>query len=103
MGIFSKLFGGNREKCSAHPNKNAIGICASCKQPFCADCLSEVLDWYCCESEKCKNDFKDKINIYTPGRSLVKCPFNPFVVPPGIESNVHVNQLVDVMSLAFML
>ena len=48
-------------------------------------------------------NFKDKLNIYTPGRSLVKFPFNPFVVPPGIESNVYVNQLVDVMSQAFML
>lgn len=48
-------------------------------------------------------NFKDKLNIYTPGRTLVKFPFNPFVVPPGIESNVYVNQLVDVMSQAFTL
>jgi len=48
-------------------------------------------------------NFKDKLNIYTPGRNLVKFPFNPFVVPPGIESNVYVNQLVDVMSQAFTL
>ena len=45
-------------------------------------------------------NFKDKLNIYTPGRSLVKFPFNPFVVPPGIESNLYVNQLVDVISYA---
>ena len=48
-------------------------------------------------------NFKDKLNIYTPGRTLSKFPFNPFVVPPGIESNVYVNQLVDVMSQAFTL
>lgn len=48
-------------------------------------------------------NFNGKLNIYTPGRNLVKFPFNPFVVPPGIESNVYVNQLVDVMSQAFML
>ena len=48
-------------------------------------------------------NFKNKLNIYTPGRSLVKFPFNPFVVPPGIESNVYVNQLVDVISQAFTL
>ena len=48
-------------------------------------------------------NFKDKLNIYTPGRALSKFPFNPFVVPPGIESNVYVNQLVDVMSQAFTL
>jgi len=48
-------------------------------------------------------NFKDKLNIYTPGRALVKFPFNPFVVPPGTESNMYVNQLVDVMSQAFTL
>ncbi len=47
--------------------------------------------------------YKDKLDIYTPGRSLSKFPFNPFVVPPGIESNVYVNQVVDVMSQAFTL
>lgn len=48
-------------------------------------------------------NFKNKLNIYTPGRAISKFPFNPFVVPPGIESNVYVNQLVDVMSQAFTL
>jgi len=48
-------------------------------------------------------NFKDKLNIYTPGRNLIKFPFNPFVVPPGIESKVYVNQLVDVISQAFTL
>lgn len=47
--------------------------------------------------------FGNKLNIYTPGRALSKFPFNPFVVPPGIESNVYVNQLVDVISHAFTL
>jgi hypothetical protein len=48
-------------------------------------------------------NFNNKLNIYTPGRALSKFPFNPFVVPPGIESNVYINQLVDVMSHAFTL
>ena len=48
-------------------------------------------------------NFNNKLNIYTPGRALSKFPFNPFVVPPGIESNVYINQLVDVMSQAFTL
>jgi len=48
-------------------------------------------------------NFKDKLNIYTPGRVLSKFPFNPFVVPPGIESKVYINQLVDVISQAFTL
>lgn len=49
------------------------------------------------------NNVTSRLNIYTPGRDLVKFPFNPFVVPPGIESNVYVNQLVDIMSQAFTL
>lgn len=48
-------------------------------------------------------NYNNKLNIYTPGRTLSKFPFNPFVVPPGIESNVYVNQLIDVMSQAFTL
>jgi len=48
-------------------------------------------------------NFNGKLNIYTPGRALVPFPFNPFVVPPGVESNVYVNQVVDVMSQAFTL
>ncbi|MBM4103132.1 MAG: DUF87 domain-containing protein [Planctomycetes bacterium] len=48
-------------------------------------------------------NFNNMLNIYTPGRALSKFPFNPFVVPPGIESNVYINQLVDVMSQAFTL
>jgi len=48
-------------------------------------------------------NFNNKLNIYTPGRALSKFPFNPFVVPPGIEPNVYINQLVDVMSQAFTL
>ena len=48
-------------------------------------------------------NFNNKLNIYTPGRALSRFPFNPFVVPPCIESNVYVNQLIDVMSHAFTL
>jgi len=47
--------------------------------------------------------FPDKLNIYTPGRSLSPFPFNPFVVPPGTEPNVYAGQVVDVLSEAFML
>jgi hypothetical protein len=45
----------------------------------------------------------NKLNIYTPGRNIAKLPFNPFVVPPGIEANVYASQLVDIMSSAFTL
>ncbi|HDY86793.1 MAG TPA: DUF87 domain-containing protein [bacterium] len=46
---------------------------------------------------------RNKVNIYTPGRSLSKFSFNPFVTPPGLESSVYINQLVDVLASAFTL
>ena len=46
---------------------------------------------------------RNKVNVYTPGRSLSKFSFNPFVTPPGLESSVYVNQLVDVLGRAFTL
>ena len=46
---------------------------------------------------------RNKVNVYTPGRSLSKFSFNPFVTPPGLESSVYVNQLVDVLASAFTL
>ncbi|HBG60705.1 MAG: hypothetical protein A2Y10_13105 [Planctomycetes bacterium GWF2_41_51] len=46
---------------------------------------------------------KNKVNVYTPGRSLSKLSFNPFVIPPGLENSVYINQLVDVLANAFTL
>ena len=46
---------------------------------------------------------KNKVNVYTPGRSLAKLSFNPFIAPPGMENSVYINQLVDVMATAFTL
>ncbi len=47
--------------------------------------------------------FPQRLAVYTPGRSIAPFPFNPFMVPPGIEPTVYVNQVVDVMSQAFTL
>lgn len=44
-----------------------------------------------------------RINIYTPGRQLSPFPFNPFIVPPGLEPRVYVNHVVDVMADAYTL
>ena len=44
-----------------------------------------------------------KIKVYTPGRSLSPFPFNPFLVPPGIDRTTYVNQLVDTMADAYTL
>jgi hypothetical protein len=44
-----------------------------------------------------------RVGIYTPGRKLSPLPFNPFIVPPGLESSVYVNHVVDVMAEAYTL
>jgi len=44
-----------------------------------------------------------RVRIYTPGRKLSPFPFNPFIVPPGLEASVYVNQLVDVLAEAYTL
>lgn len=49
------------------------------------------------------SSFKNRINVYTAGRSLLKFNFNPFITPPALESSVYINQLVDVMDSAFTL
>lgn len=46
---------------------------------------------------------KQQVNIYTPGRSLSPFIFNPFIPPPGLEHNLYINHLVDVLGSAFTL
>ncbi len=46
---------------------------------------------------------KTRVNVYTPGRSLAPMAFHPFIAPPGLESNVYINQVVDVLADAFTL
>lgn len=46
---------------------------------------------------------KEKLNIYTPGRSLSPFPFNPFVAPPGLEEKTYLNHVIDVMADSFTL
>jgi len=46
---------------------------------------------------------RSQVRVYTPGRKLSPFPFNPFIVPPGLEPSVYVNHLVDVMAEAYTL
>ncbi len=46
---------------------------------------------------------RSKVNLYTPGRRLAPFVFNPFVVPPGLEPNVYVNHVVDILADAYTL
>ncbi len=44
-----------------------------------------------------------KLHVYTPGRSLSPFPFNPFTIPPGLDAEVYINHLIDVLSDAYTL
>ena len=46
---------------------------------------------------------KCHVNVYTPGRTLSPFLFNPFIVPPGLEPQVYITQLVDVLAEAYTL
>lgn len=48
-------------------------------------------------------DLPTKVRIYTPGRQLVRFPFNPFIPPPGLEAGVYANHVVDVLGDAYTL
>lgn len=46
---------------------------------------------------------RSRMNIYTPGRQLAPFPFNPFLVPPGLEPRVYINHIVDILADAYTL
>ncbi|MBI9018751.1 MAG: ATP-binding protein [Phycisphaerae bacterium] len=46
---------------------------------------------------------RNKVNVYTPGRTLSNFSFNPFITPSGLEPPVYINQLIDVLANAFTL
>ena len=46
---------------------------------------------------------KNKVNIFTPGRSLAKFSFNPFITPAGMEPSVYINQVIDVLAGSYSL
>ncbi len=42
-----------------------------------------------------------QVQVYTPGASLSPFVFNPLIPPPGIERQVYLNHLVDVLAAAY--
>lgn len=47
--------------------------------------------------------FSESVEIFTPGRSLSPLPFNPLIVPSGLEKAVYLNHVVDVLASAYVL
>ncbi|MBE7456556.1 MAG: hypothetical protein HS102_07995 [Planctomycetia bacterium] len=46
---------------------------------------------------------KGDVGVFTPRRPLAPFAFDPLLVPPGVESSVYVNHLVDVIADSFTL
>lgn len=46
---------------------------------------------------------KREAKVFTPGRDLSPFSFNPLIPPPGIELNLYINHLVDVLGSAYTL
>lgn len=44
-----------------------------------------------------------KVNVYTAGRPVNPFPFNPFITPLGVEDNIYIQHVVDVMADAYTL
>jgi hypothetical protein len=41
--------------------------------------------------------------VWTPGRDLLPCAFNPFTPPPGLQPRVYAGQVVDLLADAYTL
>ncbi len=44
---------------------------------------------------------RERVQVFTPGRALSPFPFNPFIVPPGLDQNVYVSIVSDLMGRAY--
>jgi len=79
------------EKCFNHPQRSAVSFCISCKRYFCEDCLTKVLDYYCCGSESCKKKAKQAMHnaIELGARSLADEIIN--VIDGGLTSHKKIN------------
>ena len=56
-----------KEKCSNHPEKQALNFCHSCGKYFCEECLVEGQEFYYCHGEQCiaaksKQENQNEIN-----------------------------------------
>jgi uncharacterized protein DUF87 len=47
--------------------------------------------------------FRGHVKVVTPGRPVAPMRFNPFVTPPGFESNLYITHVIDVMAQAYTL
>lgn len=61
------------EKCTNHPETEALNICKGCKQHFCEECLVEGTRYYYCKSKKCKDLYYQEIDYSKNPRFCPKC------------------------------
>jgi hypothetical protein len=107
MGMFSKMFGEGRlkkkEKCHNHPQKDALSFCIFCKKYFCAGCLTEVSEYYCCGSENCKKILENKSKealhsaIVSGARSLADDIVS--IIDSGFRSRIDIQGAFNVATV----
>lgn len=49
------------EKCHNHPDREALSLCHSCGSYYCADCLTEGIEYYYCQLEPCQLTLQKEI------------------------------------------
>ena len=45
--------------CINHPSKKAVSFCHNCGEYYCADCLTEGMNYYYCNKEDCQVEFEN--------------------------------------------
>lgn len=73
MFEYLKKYKKESEKCTNHPEKNALSFCHSCNRSFCKDCLVEGPQYYYCKSEVCMKKYAQEIDYSKNPRFCPKC------------------------------
>src|SRR3989344_8017324 len=71
-------------KCINHKNKDSVGTCTGCGNPFCADCMIKVGRKNLCKecaSERLKNEESDSRNSKSPNIVVTQQTTNQHAKP----------------------
>lgn len=60
------------ETCQRHPDREAIGYCRACHQPFCQECLLEVRDYLVCREGPCRSKMSARRQAEARDRALAR-------------------------------
>lgn len=75
------------QKCSNHPDKQAISFCHNCGKYFCYECLNEGKEYYYCNSEECLANYKnEKVSNNTAARKSSYADFGTRFIAHFIDA-----------------